>query len=348
MKHVCLPPLLLACCLPWLCADDFTVDWHRIGHGGGTSVNDEFTVSGVIGEAVAGVVSEADEFSVAGGFGVIVVLPAEEAPPLAISSAEDGTVVIYWPLPDTGWELRFSSAPDAMVWELPPEPLEEDGGFHFISVAPSVSTRFYRLFAVDDSVGDQDRDGIPDEREAEFGFDPMLADSDGDGVLDGLEDADDDGLPNAWELRYDFNPFAQDSDGNGIGDADEDPDGDRLSNRLEAEAGSNPTIRDTDGDGFNDEAEVTAGSDPLEFRNRPRPFAVNVNPADVLRPAVQLISAVVVADAVSPDVLRLDTLRSGTVIVGQPGLDLLRWSLPSTGQAGPLFLGQPKVTVEQP
>lgn len=307
-------------------ADDFTVDWHRIGHGGGTSASDEFTVSGVIGEPVAAEPSAADEFTVTGGFGLITVLPTEGAPSLAISSAADGTLRIAWPLPDTGWELRQSVGLEGAAWEKPTEPLQDDGTFRFIAVTPAGGARFYRLFAVDTTIPDQDGDGIPDDREAEFGFDPQLADTDRDGVPDGLEDAEGDGLPNAWELRHGFNPFARDSDGNGVEDGVEDPDDDRLTNLREVAAGTQPRVRDSDGDGFNDEAEMTAGSAPLDFGNRPRPMAVSGSAAEVLRPAVQMLSAAVVGRDVTVDVLRP--------------------ALPGAGQAGPVVVGTPQVSVE--
>jgi len=145
MKHLRLPPLLLACCLSWLCADDFTVDWHQIGHGGGTGMADEFRVSGIIGQPVAAPPASADEFTVTGGFGVVTVLPTEGAPVLAITLAGDGTVRIAWPLPDAGWELRQSADPGALVWQPPSEPLQGDGTQRFISISAPAGQRFFRL-----------------------------------------------------------------------------------------------------------------------------------------------------------------------------------------------------------
>jgi hypothetical protein len=126
---------------------------------------------------------------------------------------------------------------------------------------PWIGSHSWTFFA--GSFIDTDQDGIADDLEAQFGFDPQKADSNGNGIPDGMEDADNDGLPNAWELFHGLNPFSRDSNGNGIFDGDEDPDEDRLSNRREALAGTSPFLPDTDGDGFNDETEVAAGSDPL-------------------------------------------------------------------------------------
>jgi hypothetical protein len=122
---------------------------------------------------------------------------------------------------------------------------------------------------------DSDLDGIPDDLEALFthgfgqGYDPFNPDSDGDGVIDGLEDADGDGILNAFELRHDSDPFDADANGNNISDGQEDFDGDGLDTLAELAVGTDPFVADTDGDGWNDETEITAGSDPLNPLHSP-------------------------------------------------------------------------------
>lgn len=66
------------------------------------------------------------------------------------------------------------------------------------------------------------------------------------------EDTDGDGLPAAWELAYGLDPMVGDSDGDGVSDADEDSDGDGLTNIQEYHFGTNPQVVDTDGDGASD------------------------------------------------------------------------------------------------
>ncbi|ALM48519.1 hypothetical protein AMR72_06155 [Flavobacterium psychrophilum] len=150
---------------------------------------------------------------------------------------------------------------------------------------------------------DQDNDGLTNDQETVNGTNPTVADTDGDGILDGAEvtagsdplspcspnllsplcDQDGDGLTNAQEAILGTNPTVADTDGDGIPDGAEvtagsnplsacspnanfptcDQDNDGLSNADEAALGTNPNAADTDGDGINDGAEVTAGSDPL-------------------------------------------------------------------------------------
>jgi len=80
---------------------------------------------------------------------------------------------------------------------------------------------------------DSDTDRLTDARELEVGTDPFLADSDGDGLVDGDEtdfygtdplsdDTDVDGLNDQEEVAVSFtNPFLVDTDGDGVSDADE-------------------------------------------------------------------------------------------------------------------------------
>jgi sugar lactone lactonase YvrE len=82
-----------------------------------------------------------------------------------------------------------------------------------------------------------------------------------------IPDYDRDGLPNAWELLHQLNPLA-------ATDAMGDEDGDTLSNSDEYALGTNPRSSDTDTDGFNDNAEIDAGTDPLDPNSVPNPTPV--------------------------------------------------------------------------
>ncbi len=68
------------------------------------------------------------------------------------------------------------------------------------------------IFDVDDL--DDDGDGLTDAQEAILGTDPLLKDSDGDGLDDGVEDANQNGVVDAGET----NPTLADTDGDGAND----------------------------------------------------------------------------------------------------------------------------------
>ena len=125
-----------------------------------------------------------------------------------------------------------------------------------------------------------------------IGTNPLLADTDGDGLSDGEEnslgtnplrlDTDDDRLSDVQELALGTNPLSYDTDGDGLSDDWEvgnglnplsgvgddggtgDPDDDSLDNAAERLHGTNPLLADSDGDGLSDGFEIgTCGTNPL-------------------------------------------------------------------------------------
>jgi len=82
---------------------------------------------------------------------------------------------------------------------------------------------------------DFDGDGFGNLVELQIlGTDPLEADTDGNGILDGHEDSDLDGLPDGWELIH-FGNLNAGASGNS--------DGDSYSNLKESKLGSDPTVR---------------------------------------------------------------------------------------------------------
>ncbi len=134
---------------------------------------------------------------------------------------------------------------------------------------------------------DSDEDGLTDAQEAAEGTDPLLSDTDDDGVKDGEEvntlktdplepDTDGDGFTDGEEVALGSDPTDDnaDNDGDNLGDADEfsagshpnvaDTDGDGLNDGQEVngDPSSDPTLADTDGDSIFDNEERTQGTDP--------------------------------------------------------------------------------------
>jgi MYXO-CTERM domain-containing protein len=135
---------------------------------------------------------------------------------------------------------------------------------------------------------DADSDGLIDIDELERGTDPVVADSDGDAILDGLEvnvtgtnplddDTDDDGLTDGSEDRDrdgtlgpgETDPSAFDSDGDGVSDGverglaapeGEDSDPAIFVADLDPASTTDPTNPDSDGDGRTDGTEDSNGN----------------------------------------------------------------------------------------
>ena len=113
---------------------------------------------------------------------------------------------------------------------------------------------------------DPTQDGKVNQADADFIRDAIL----GTKTLPDLKDTDRDGIPDLIEQILGLNPALADSNNNGIKDSDEDPDQDALSNLREIANGTDPLKIDSDGDGWSDEAEVSAGSNPLNPLSVPK------------------------------------------------------------------------------
>ncbi len=134
-----------------------------------------------------------------------------------------------------------------------------------------MSMAFMVGYGSDPLVADTDGDGISDGVEVNtYGSNPKSVDTDADWLADAQEasfgtalnnpDSDGDGLLDGWEVANSFNPLS--SPGNG--ESDVDTDGDGLTNLQEQSAGSNPRNADSDGDGLSDSAEfLTHHTNPL-------------------------------------------------------------------------------------
>lgn len=105
-----------------------------------------------------------------------------------------------------------------------------------------------------DAAADLDNDGLTNLQEFQRGTHPDRADTDGDGLPDGVETGTGEYLS---PTNTGTSPFLVDTDGDGISDGNE-------VNPSEAFPYlTNPTMRDTDGDGFSDAFEYNiSGSDP--------------------------------------------------------------------------------------
>jgi hypothetical protein len=114
---------------------------------------------------------------------------------------------------------------------------------------------------------DTDGDGLSDERETSLATDPSSADTDLDGLDDGVEvnvhgtnplakDSDKDRLSDRVEILFKrTNPLNPDTDGDGLTDGRE-----ASANGL----GTNPLRADTDSGGVNDGVEVARGTNPRD------------------------------------------------------------------------------------
>ena len=124
----------------------FSLDWHKVSGGGGTSTGGVFTVSGTLGQPDAGVMSGGG-FTLQGGFwGVIAAVQTPGAPLLSILRTTTNTVVVSWPSPSAGWTLQQNTNDlNSLSWSTVTSGIQDDGVTRTLVVALPAGNRFYRL-----------------------------------------------------------------------------------------------------------------------------------------------------------------------------------------------------------
>jgi hypothetical protein len=126
---------------------NYAIDWFTVDGGGGTSTGGVYSVSGTIGQPDAGTMS-GGSFTLQGGFwGVIAAVQTEGAPYLSVMRTTTNTVVVWWPLPGTGWELQATTnlAATPGVWtDIAPPYQTNTTSLYHIEPSPT-GNKFYRL-----------------------------------------------------------------------------------------------------------------------------------------------------------------------------------------------------------
>ena len=125
----------------------FSIDWSTIDGGGGTSTNGQYSVSGTIGQPDAGTMSGGN-YTIDGGFwGIIAAVQTPGAPLLSVARTSTNTVVVWWPLPDTGWKLHATTnlvAGNSVWTEIPPPYSTNATDAYHVEPLPA-GKKFYRL-----------------------------------------------------------------------------------------------------------------------------------------------------------------------------------------------------------
>ena len=125
--------------------------------------------------------------------------------------------------------------------------------YNFSAPVETDFTLFAKWIDVTDTT-DTDEDGLPDSIEAFYGTDKTKIDTDMDELSDYIEIA-----------ILNLNPLMPDSDNNGIIDGEEDSDDDEITNKDEVVNGTDPSSKDTDMDDLYDNDEIRYNTNPVLF-----------------------------------------------------------------------------------
>jgi hypothetical protein len=143
-------PILALTLLTLVCtarAQTYSIDWHTIDGGGGTStggpmIGINYSVSGTIGQPDAGGPMTNGQYSVTGGFWALpTAVQVVGAPTLTIVPAAPGQATISWTPSTPGFVLQETWVFSPANWTNSPS-----GATNPIVVPATLPTKFYRLF----------------------------------------------------------------------------------------------------------------------------------------------------------------------------------------------------------
>lgn len=126
-------------------AGTYTIDWHKIAGGGGTSTGAVYAVSGTIGQPEAGSAMTNGQYSVTGGFWSLVQAVQTTGLPLLSISHAGNSVTVSWA--DTGnCSLEQNSdVANTGGWTASGYQVVTANGTNRITINPPAGRLFFRL-----------------------------------------------------------------------------------------------------------------------------------------------------------------------------------------------------------
>ena len=125
-------------------AQNYSIEWHTIEGGGGTSTDGVYSVSGTIGQPDANQQAmTGGNYSLTGGFWSLFAVQTPGSPPLSIERI-GGNARIFWPKPATGFVLDQSLTASS-GWSQVAFPYTTNATDISITVPSPVGNKFYRL-----------------------------------------------------------------------------------------------------------------------------------------------------------------------------------------------------------
>jgi len=127
-------------------AQTFTIDWHTIDGGGGTSTGGVYSISGTIGQPDAGRLAGAS-YALEGGFwGFVGALQSVGAPLLSVERL-GSDVRVFWPASSNGFVLEEASSFIGGVpsWQSVTTAYQTNATHISITVPGPTGMKLYRL-----------------------------------------------------------------------------------------------------------------------------------------------------------------------------------------------------------
>ncbi len=125
-------------------AQNYSVDWHKITGGGGTSSNGNYSVTGTIGQPDAGGAMSGGNYSATGGFWSLISVVQTPGAPTLFMSHSGNTVTVFWQNV-AGWNLQQNGNLAITNGWSASTGITTNGGTNFWSVSNPTGNLFFRL-----------------------------------------------------------------------------------------------------------------------------------------------------------------------------------------------------------
>jgi hypothetical protein len=125
-------------------AQSYSIDWHKVAGGGGTSTGGVFSVSGTIGQHDAGGAMTGGNYSLTGGYWTLFAVQTLGAPLLTITSSGNNAIV-SWPVSTTSFMLQTNSNLATTNWFNYGGLVNTNAGIYSATFTPLPGNLFFRL-----------------------------------------------------------------------------------------------------------------------------------------------------------------------------------------------------------
>ena len=126
-------------------AQQYTIDWHKISGGGGTSTGSVYSVSGTIGQSDASGAMSGGNYSLTGGFwSLISVVQTAGLPTLSVTHSGN-TVTVSWPATGSYTLQQNGNLAASGGWTTSGYSISTANGTNSITLTSATGNLFFRL-----------------------------------------------------------------------------------------------------------------------------------------------------------------------------------------------------------
>jgi hypothetical protein len=126
-------------------AQNYSIDWHKIAGGGGTSTNGAYQVDGTIGQPDTSGAMTGSHYSMTGGFWSLISVVQSPGMPTVYISSSGNTVTVYWQnVPGCALEQSCDMTAPAGWTSCPYSPATSNGT-NYVNITCPTGSLFFRL-----------------------------------------------------------------------------------------------------------------------------------------------------------------------------------------------------------